>query len=277
MPYNIFSPLPHITPYQFVDLVGWSVAAVVTAIILAVAVRRFRWAKRVADNGSPLPLLGILGAVGLVCWWLTSHGPAFPTPQWWHRPIAGWGDLYYGTLLGLLMLLRVAAMLVFGVAGGLAGGAVFRWLCSPMDPGKWGAITGSQRLVIGWRQPRQERRLAETLAAQSSSPKDGRNVYVWWQRVHIPPAEGESLPRLLTWFLIDHGVEDLEALQRSAEAAHTVRVAEAFAQDDITRVRVEWELNALAPTPPPGSEHLGRQRRRAAPVAVIPPDFQGIS
>lgn len=271
-----FPPLPNITRHQFVDLVGWSLLAIVGAAVLAVAARRLRWAKDAADKGSPLPSLGLLAIVGVTCWSLTTHGTAFPSSQWWHQPIAGLLDLYYSGLLGLLTLLGVASVVVFAAAALTACYAVLRWMSSPVEPEKWGAITGGQHLAIGWRLPRQERRLAAAVAARASSPKDG-GVYVWWQRVHTSPANDESLPGIVTWFLVDHEVEDLDALGHSAAAAPTVRSAEAFAQDGVTRVRVEWDIDALAPARTPDPEYLGPQRRKAAPAAVIPSGFQGIS
>lgn len=122
-----FPPLSNITPYQFAGFVGWGLAVIVGMVVLAVAVRRIPRAKRAADKGSPLASFGLLGAVGVVLWF-AQHSLAIPSSQWWDRPIAGLGDLYYSALVSLLVLQEVMAPLVLGPVFVLAIYAVSRWL-----------------------------------------------------------------------------------------------------------------------------------------------------
>jgi len=118
-------------------------------------------------------------------------------------------------VIGAFALLHALVVLALIAAVPLGAYALLGWMSSPVDPPRWGKITRGQRLLIGRRLYQQERRLAKALSVHVPSP-DGGAVRWWWQRSFTSALDEDSLPQIVTWFLVGQAVEDLDELRRVA-------------------------------------------------------------
>jgi hypothetical protein len=259
-----------ITPGQLVELIGWSVAGIAVVAVLIKAAIQFGDAVRDACNGRPWPSMGILAGCGLAAW-ACSQAPAPPSARWWSQPVGGLFNLFYGTVIGLFPLLQALAVLALIAAVPLGVYAALVWMSSPVDPPRWGQIIRAQRLLIGRRLYQQERRIAKAL---STWPRQAVALFVGG-------GSAVSLPQIVTWFLVDQDVKDLDELRQAAADAPMVRRADPSSGDGrVTRVRVEWDVAAVvgtrtSPCARPGL--VWPLRRNPRPVPVIPVDHSDIS
>lgn len=171
------------------------------------------------------------------------------------------------------LVLYPLALIVLAGAALLGAYAAIRWLSSPADPSRWGTLTQSQLLLIIVRLRYQQPLLLKLVSAQIPS----QDLHWWWQRSDTPPREGELLPRLTTWLLTDRDVEDLDGLRQAACDTPLVQSAHTQGGSGITRVRVEWDVEALSRIRKASSTDPGSRRGRPLPAPLIPPEFQEAS
>jgi len=134
-----------ITPYQFVYVAGWALAAIVVAVILFAASKRL-WALRPTAAADMWPGTGTVAGVGL-CWWVCLHAPQFSAAQWWNEPARGPADLVFAAAISALALLKMVAALALFVTTGVVIIAAMIWLLSPTDPEQLGSLTRWQHLL----------------------------------------------------------------------------------------------------------------------------------
>jgi hypothetical protein len=227
------------TAGQLLDLIGWGAITLLAIVALIRAATRLAGTIRAAETGVTWPAVTHVMSVA-AAWYLSGQ---IPGPGSWNSPITSTYALLCDTVTSLALLAHFAAVLVLLPLVGLALYALVRWSLTAADPSRWGPLTRSQVVLLSVRWRVGERRLAEKLGTRTTGPTAS-----WWGSHTItPPVTAEELPTVATWFMTDTAVADLAALHRVALAAPLVSGVDLSPGDsDNTRLRIEWDVKALA-------------------------------
>lgn len=261
------------TAGQLLDLIGWGAITLLAIVALVGAATRLVTAIRAAETGVMWPASTQVMSVA-AAWYLSGQ---IPGPGSWDSPISSTYALLCDTVTSLALLAHFVAVLLLLPLVGLALYALLRWSLAAADPSRWGPLTRSQVMVLSVRWRVSERRLAERLGTRTTGPTAS-----WWGTHSItPPITAEGLPTVATWLMTDAAVADLAALHRVALGAPMVCGVDLSPGDsDNTRLRIEWDVKALAGIHDTASRKdrsacrtLWGRHRATPPAPIIPAPY----
>lgn len=152
-----------ITPYQFVYIAGWGLAAIAVGVILVAVSKRLR-ALRPTDAADMWPGTWTVAGVGL-CWWVCLHAPlpSAHSEQWWDQPARGPADLVFAAVAFAFALLKMLAIIAVFLTAVVVIMAAAMWLSAPIASEQLGSPTRWRHLLS------MVRRASERLQPRGSS------------------------------------------------------------------------------------------------------------
>lgn len=237
------------TARQLFDLIGWTVITALAIAALICVAARAGSTIRAAERGVMWPVATQTANVA-ASWYLTGQVPG---PRSWNLPITSTYALLCDSVTSLALIAHFAAFLMLLPLLFLAVFALARRALAPGDSAHFGPLTPMQVGALRLRRWRGERRLAAELGGRAAGEA------VPWSIEHIvtPPAEPGELPTVQSWFVTTTEVWNTGAIRARALATPMVSGGELKTDDSgTTRLRVTWDVKALAgihpPVPPVG-------------------------